>query len=64
MILYGVEETAAALAIRDAVETFVIRARSWPVQWLVTMPNDKVSASGATSIPQYNNNDGSQDTPS
>jgi len=28
VILYGVEETTAALAIRDAVETFVIRARS------------------------------------
>jgi len=28
VILYGVEETVAALAIRDAVETFVIRARS------------------------------------
>ena len=28
VILYGVEETTAALAIRDAVEAFVIRARS------------------------------------
>ena len=28
IILYGVEETTAALAIRDAVEAFVIRARS------------------------------------
>ena len=28
VILYGVDETTAALAIRDAVETFVIQARS------------------------------------
>ena len=28
VILYGVDDTTAALAIRDAVETFVIRARS------------------------------------